>query len=755
MSRASGCLNARWFEPCRLKVSTKVLLRLCVVFLLVLNPQLPGNSVDAATDTQSHDAPAKADEFADSTASVQALLQASRAAASKQVVKQAVIFLQNTCSLTNDSDKAAVSPLPAAWLKNDSTTEDSKAADSDEINDLIRRGRAVGKQFRWQSTMSDAISLDIYTAAAQPFFVLQIGALYPVLQLRMGGDCSLVSAKRIDYRVDAETAGHGRVADARGVKLMADTIATLDIEGDLLPANALPNTSNNPEALNPTVPPVSPDSEMNSENTEVAEDPASNETPGAVAVALIDSGVNYTLPAINSALLRDSSGALAGYDYRDDDAMPFDANPRGSPFEIQRHGTQTASVLIAEAAQARIAPFRYPAGNMQRMRDLVAHIDALGIVLVGMPLGGNRVEDWIDFEQAAREHPHILFVASAGNNERNIDQQAVYPAALQLENLLVVSSADDSTLPAAGSNWGRGSVDYLLPAEHVEALRFDGSATRVSGSSYAVPRMLAVLVRLLHHNPDWQAAELTAELRRLFQDGARARYVGGGYIGDPLSVGRQDKLIQEITVREISADKWLLKKKVDETRTINPYEGLPELLLQAEFVVLDDLAEHTSFDQILSELTEVLLQCNIKVTTATIKRVSAVDHLRVMSVGGARTWREHLRASRPSIYLLDSTRLLFEPNGTAYRFDAEAFGRGNTRNRDWLRDSVWLSKGIVDVERAVAHELMHVLMNSGAHVTDPGNLMNAETSDANWRLNLNQCEQARTAGLAHGLLRSH
>jgi len=129
----------------------------------------------------------------------------------------------------------------------------------------------------------------------------------------------------------------------------------------------------------------------------------------------------------------------------------------------------------------------------------------LGIVLVGMPLGGNRIEEWQVFEKAASEYPHILFVASAGNNERDIDQQGVYPASLTLENLLVVSSADDTTLPAAGSNWGRGSVDYLLPAENIEALNFEGSATRISGSSYAVPRMLAVLVRLLVANPAWQA----------------------------------------------------------------------------------------------------------------------------------------------------------------------------------------------------------------------------------------------------------
>ena len=113
--------------------------------------------------------------------------------------------------------------------------------------------------------------------------------------------------------------------------------------------------------LNPVIPSLD---ELAADS--VGSDSTDNEYENVVAVALIDSGVNYTLPAINRALLRDGSGALAGYDYRDDDALPFDANPRGSQFEIQRHGTQTASVLIKEAAEARIAPFRYPEGNMQR-----------------------------------------------------------------------------------------------------------------------------------------------------------------------------------------------------------------------------------------------------------------------------------------------------------------------------------------------------------------------------------------------------
>ena len=120
--------------------------------------------------------------------------------------------------------------------------------------------------------------------------------------------------------------------------------------------------------------------------------------------------------------------------------------------------------------------------------------------------------------------------------------------------MIVVSSADDTTLPAQGSNWGREHVDYLLPAEHINVLDFDGSQTRVSGSSYAVSRMMAVLVRLQQQNPDWVADDFKAELRRRFNDGKRARFIGGGYIGDPLSVAAEQVLIEELSQRQQSGE---------------------------------------------------------------------------------------------------------------------------------------------------------------------------------------------------------
>jgi hypothetical protein len=52
----------------------------------------------------------------------------------------------------------------------------------------------------------------------------------------------------------------------------------------------------------------------------------------------------------------------------------------------------------------------------------------------------------------------------------------------------------------------------------------------------------------------------------------------------------------------------------------------------------------------------------------------------------------------------------------------------------------------------LAHELAHVLMDSGAHSEEPGNLMRDETMPGNTRLSSAQCAKLRETGTASGLL---
>jgi len=252
-------------------------------------------------------------------------------------------------------------------------------------------------------------------------------------------------------------------------------------------------------------------------------------------VALFDAGINYTLPAFAARLARAPNGQSLGYDFWDMDSRPFDSNPARSPFYPLRHGTQIASVLVAEAPSVRLLPYRYPRPDMSRMEAMVRAAHENKAVIVAMPMGSNNKDDWTAFLKAVSERPDTLFIISAGNDGRDIDAQPVYPAMFGLENFLVVTSSTEFGRLAPGSNWGKKSVDIMVPAENVPVTTFYGDNGRASGSSLAVARVAALAARLLQENPKWRAPELKAAII------ARARptpsegqsVVRHGWIPDP------------------------------------------------------------------------------------------------------------------------------------------------------------------------------------------------------------------------------
>ena len=235
--------------------------------------------------------------------------------------------------------------------------------------------------------------------------------------------------------------------------------------------------------------------------------------PGGVTVALVDTGVNYLLPEIGDRLARDAQGNALGYDYWAMDPRPFDRNPVVSPFYPERHGTKVASVLLREVAQLRLIPYRYPRPDMSRFGALVDDAAKKGAAILTLSLGSDDRAEWESFAQAARRHPEMLIVVSAGNDGRDLDRAPVYPAALELANKITVTSADAATGGLArDANWGARTVDLAVPADDIRVTDFEGDEERVSGSSYAAPRVAALAARLLLTHPSWHAAELEAAI---------------------------------------------------------------------------------------------------------------------------------------------------------------------------------------------------------------------------------------------------
>lgn len=244
-----------------------------------------------------------------------------------------------------------------------------------------------------------------------------------------------------------------------------------------------------------------------------AEEPLNPPVPSGrdadgVTVAVIDSGIAYDRPDIARRLARDAAGALIGADFWERDGLPYDHDAGASPFVARRHGTLVADILIRVAGPVRLIPVRYPRPDMARFADLVAFIARHEAHIATLAMGSDDPADWRTFADAARAHPDILFVVSAGNNGRNIDAEPVYPAAFDLDNLLVVTSVTETGRIARGSNWGAESVDIGVPAERLVARDPVGRERPVAGSSFAVPLAAGLAARLKGEHPDWNAARI-------------------------------------------------------------------------------------------------------------------------------------------------------------------------------------------------------------------------------------------------------
>lgn len=584
-----------------------------------------------------------------------------------------------------------------------------------EKSPLVVRGREVGQRRRFAMADSgDRVLLETIKPGGllrrvRAELRASVGnadqGLQPTLVIVADGRCRVQTARRLIYDADGK---------AEYLELLAPALDAVELR----------------EPLNPPVPAM-----------------VQGDDPGVagVSVAMLDAGVNYLLPSIAERLARDADGEILGFDYWDLDRRPFDANPVRSPFFPQRHGTQTASLLLGEAPVARLVPYRYPRPDMKRMADVIQDAADDGVVIFNMSLGGNRKQEWLAFEKAAAAHPEMLFVVSAGNNGRDIDSQPVYPAALDLENMLVVSSADPSGRPAQGSNWGRETVDLLVPGEEMLITDFYGRPRVVSGSSYAAARVSALAACLLQENPEWRAEILKAAILEQSREpvGEQQAYSAYGFLPDPAARKRG---ACAALPREVVESSRLIWSHADLAGGVVGIQPSFTHELRLTMVIMEDAGWQVEpIREATVKAAEILAQCGVAIAEVTVRVVEAPEAMKIFRTDWSTQLVSELGPDKPAVFFVKDTL-----QDTA--FDAEAFGRSNSRKRRQLADTVWMMAGAEDLDISLAHELYHSLADTGQHDTDPLNLMYERTDGTNTTLRASQCLRLIRVGEALGNL---
>lgn len=178
--------------------------------------------------------------------------------------------------------------------------------------------------------------------------------------------------------------------------------------------------------------------------------------PGGIAVALLCTGIDYTLPAIAARLARDGEGEPIAWDVVENDNRPFDRSGGRSPAHGSGDATAIASAMLERMPALRLVVVRVDPADATSLARAVAFVARTPARIAVVPIWSRQAADWELFRQAAVKFRDILFVVAAGD-----EAGTQYPASLTLDNLLATA--------VAGS--GRDAVGFAGAVYRLSALQ--------------------------------------------------------------------------------------------------------------------------------------------------------------------------------------------------------------------------------------------------------------------------------------------
>jgi subtilisin family serine protease len=251
-------------------------------------------------------------------------------------------------------------------------------------------------------------------------------------------------------------------------------------------------------------------------------------SPSQITVAVIDTGADINHPDLKKSIWinegetgKDIFGHNKETNGVDDDANGFvddvhgwnfvennndvsDANGHGTHIagiinkEFHRHKTQTSQ---SSALSLMILKYYNPNGsdieNIRNTANAVKYANKMKARIVNYSGGGSSqyALEFKAIEDAV--HNDILFIAAAGNNNMNTDQQKYYPANYPIKNIISVAASDKQGELVSFSNYGLRSVDIAAPGEEIYSTLPNNKYGFMSGTSQSTAYVTGVAARLM------------------------------------------------------------------------------------------------------------------------------------------------------------------------------------------------------------------------------------------------------------------
>ncbi|MES2856911.1 MAG: S8 family serine peptidase [Bdellovibrionota bacterium] len=251
-----------------------------------------------------------------------------------------------------------------------------------------------------------------------------------------------------------------------------------------------------------------------------------------VVVAVVDTGIDFRIPELNvNAWINEKErDGVEGVDDDDngyvDDVNGYDfANEDGNPYDDHGHGTHCAGTVGARgndssgvagvAWNVRLMAVKFMdsrgSGTLANAIRAIDYARINGAKISSNSWGGGGYNDLLRNAIVDAEKTGQLFIAAAGNDGMNNDDDATYPATYDLENIIAVAAVNNRGELAEFSNYGKISVDIAAPGVNVLSTVPNG-VQYYSGTSMATPHVSGVAALLISQNPELGYSELKEKI---------------------------------------------------------------------------------------------------------------------------------------------------------------------------------------------------------------------------------------------------
>jgi hypothetical protein len=267
-------------------------------------------------------------------------------------------------------------------------------------------------------------------------------------------------------------------------------------------------------------------------HAKVQSEQAWNLTTGSndIIVAVIDTGTDITHPDLKDNIWTNPNETLNG---RDDDGNGLVDDIHGwdfqnndnDPADDVDHGTHVAGTIGAvcnngmgicgQSQKLKMLPLKFlgqNGGDVSHAIKAIEYAISKKVKVMSNSWGGGQGSQALVQAITKAEQAGIMFIAAAGNESRNADQQPSYPAAYTNNNIISVAATDSNDGLANFSNYGARSVDLGAPGVAIWSTQPGNRYQEMQGTSMATPLVSGVVALMYAMKPTASVCEIRKAL---------------------------------------------------------------------------------------------------------------------------------------------------------------------------------------------------------------------------------------------------